>query len=164
MPDAFQRTYPIKHDGDEFYAGRAGERQVLIGPARAGLAALFFDASGTLIETNQRQFPAAFPKYYEEGYDRAFRQELVRYAHDIGFSPRTIHVRRFDATTVGFEIEDCAPHIEEARRDIRLGLKPPAELTVLAEDVARWDAEGLFVLYVGGRELWLDGQGEVHST
>ncbi len=164
MADSLDRIYTIWHHGDEFYVGRAGERQVLVASSGFGLAAVFFDSNGTLVEIDQRQFPIAFPKYYEQGYGRAFRQEMQRYADDIVISRRTIHIRRFVAPTVGFEIEDPAFHIAEALQDLKRGSKPAAELAELAKDVARWEAEGLFVLRLDGRELWLDGQGEIHST
>src|SRR5688572_23323803 len=145
MSDMPDRIYAIQHEGDEIYAGWAGDRQVLIAPAGLGLAALFFDAGGPLIETNQRQLADDFPAYYDKGYDRAFRQEIDRYARDIGLAPRTIHVRRFDAPEVGFRIEYPA-WLAEARRDLELGQKSAAELELLALDVASWEAKGLFVL------------------
>ena len=164
MTETTGRIYTIKNHADDFCTGRAGERQVLVAPSGSGLAAVFFDANGTLVEAHQRQFPVTFLKYYEQGYDLAFRQELQRYAGDIAVLPRTIHVRRFIEPSLGFEIEDPPPHIVEARHDLQRRSKPPMELSILAEDVARWEAEGLFVLRLDGRELRLDGEGEVHST
>ena len=164
MSETADRIYPIKHDGYELYAGRAANQQVLIAPAGFGVAALFFDANGALVETKQRWLPESIPSYDYAAYDRAYREEMERYARDIGFAAQTIHVRRFEAPEVGVQIEDPAEHIAEARRDLQLGRRPAAELALLARDVADWEAEGLFILRLDSRELWMDGQGEVHST
>ena len=164
MSETSDRIYPIKHDGYELYAGRAANQQVLIAPAGYGVAALFFDADGSLVETKETQLPEGIPSYDYASWDRAYRAEMDRYAREIGFAPQTIHVRRFEAPEVGFQIEDPAEHIAEARRDLQLGEKPAAELALLARDVADWEAEGLFILRLDSRELWMDGQGEVHST
>ena len=164
MSETPGRIYPIHHEGYELYAGRAANQQVLIAPAGFGVAALFFDDDGTLVETKQRQLPESIRSYDYAVYDRAYRAEMDRYAREIGLAPQTIRVRRFEAPEVGFRIEDPAEHIAEARRDLQLGQRPAAELADLARTVANWEAEGLFVLRLDGRELWMDGHGEVHST
>jgi hypothetical protein len=161
MPD---RLYPIKHHGDELYAGRSANQQVLIAPAGFGVAALFFDANGILTATKQKRSSQDIPGYDYARWDRALREEMGRYASEIGFTPQTILVRRFEASEVGFKIEDPAWHIADAKKELQLAQKPASELALLARDVADWEAEGLFVLRLDGRELWMDGQGEIHST
>jgi hypothetical protein len=164
MSETADRIYPIQHDGYELYAGRTANQQVLIAPAGLGIAALFFDANGALVETKQTQLSESIPSYDYAAWERAYRHEMERYAREIGFVPQTIHVRRFESPDVGFEIEDEVESIAEARRDLHLGEKPPPELALLARYVGDWEAEGLFVLRLDSRELWLDGQGELHST
>jgi hypothetical protein len=164
MSETSDRIYAIQHDGYELYAGRAANQQVLIAPAGFSVAALFFDADGALVETKQIQLPRSIPSYDYAAWGRASRHEMERYAREIGFAPQTIHLRRFQAPEVGLRIEDPTAHIAEARRDLQLGQRPAAELALLARDVADWEAEGLFVLRLDSRELWMNGQGEVHST
>src|SRR5687768_2097427 len=101
MNETPDRVYPIKHHGDELCAGRSANQQVLIAPAGFGVAALFFDANGILIETKQRRSTESIPGYDYARWERALREQMDRYAHEIDFTPQTIHVRRFEAREVG---------------------------------------------------------------
>ncbi len=163
MSDTPDRIYPIKHNGYWFYAGRAADQQVLIAAAGSGVAALFFDGDGVLVQTKQMAIPERFPSYDYAAWESALREGVDRYAHEIGLVTQTIQVRRFEAPEVGFQIQDPAWHIAEAKRDLQLRQKPAAELSVLARVVADWEAEGLFVLRLDGDEFWLDGEGGFHS-
>ena len=159
-----ERLYPIAcAPHDNFYAGTAiGDRQVLMGPAGHGLAAVFFDGRGNYIEYQERPFPFELVGYPDYDDPRAVKAR-TDWLDEIGFQAGTIRVRRFDVPGEGIGIEDRPAHYDNFLKDPETVEPDEVSRARDYESIARWEREGMYVLW-WGKDFWMDGRGEVEST
>ena len=159
------RLYPIACAPHDFlYAGTvSGERQVLIGISGHHLAGVFFDRQGNFIEVQERRLPGYNSWEHVDHDDPRVLKVLHDWQEELGFTAATIKVRRFDVPGQGIGIEDRPEHFEAFLKDPER--VEPDEVTRARdlESIRRWEREGMYVLW-WGRDLWMDGNGEVEST
>jgi hypothetical protein len=160
-PPAARELYPIK-DSRDFRTGLVSDRrQVVMGLLCPYLVAVFFDPEGNLLGTQKRDLPfmrEQQPPY--NIYDKRVEDHLRRWQEEIGYSPKTIKVKRF-MIPEGVGIEDLPGEYQEV-------LDNPSQFEEgtkqdYAEWTRLWQATGQFVFW-WAKDYWMSREGAVKAT
>jgi hypothetical protein len=153
VAEAPPRLYTLRANEGYFDAGvTADGRQVLMAAFYPATFAIFFAADGTHVDYQERANAVHAP---DEAALRAWQAEL-------GFTPRTIRVHKFEVSEIGVGIDDLPWHMQEFVEDPD-AQEDPVERDALARSLVKWVDSGSFVLY-WGNDLWVDASGHVTSS
>ncbi len=151
--DEPERLYPLKAGEGYFDVGVTRDgRLAMMAAFYPATFAIFFAADGTCDEYVGRPNETHAPN----------KEALLAWQTELGFTPQTIRVKRFQFSGHGLGIDDLTGYDDDFLDD------PDSEADA-DERAARfasirvWIDSGSFVLY-WGNDLWLDGNGHVTSS
>jgi len=184
IPDPDRNLYSVRNQVEYFGAGRtrSGE-QVLLGIQLPELVCIAFDKDGNYLHTTTKAL-SEDALLRRDGNSAAYADnerlspEIERRQIELGLTPGTIQVRRFQLPERTIAIKDLPDHyralLDELDRIADAGGPSPAfreevemlygaELGEVLEDIRQWQEQGDFVL-VWDQEYYMNVHGQVIST
>ena len=157
------RLYTLGRDQGYFETGVARGKQVLLGNTVRMIVVHWFDMEGRFLSLERFQMtvnPPTFPgkTIYQTGseYHRVVDGEMTAFKAQPGFQPADIQVRAFESEEAS--IADLPGEYEQFLESPEP--PDPDERVLFAASIAKWRAEGRFVL-IWCVDYWLSADGQV---
>jgi hypothetical protein len=163
MDHQHNRLYSLRsHPYYGFHTGNLpSEQQLLVGRYYNAILAIFFDATGQMLQINEKIVinTTRIPLDFTPEEQRQFDDAITSYLAQLHFQEGPIHVWEFFTHGVGIDI--LPSHYQDFLDDpTRFPLE---EHEYIRQDIERWLGRGNFVFY-WGEDYYCNREGKVISS